>query len=217
MVSFTLRPTFLRGSRLAAALLVLGPLLAGPVAMAQDGRQYDRQEDQSRRDGRDRDGRGWDDRDRGDRHRRDWHDRDRDRHDRWDRRDRRDAWQARERWQAHQVWLADQRRLERLRWQRAAQRRDLRAWGYNQGWMLSVNHPARLAMLADFGRARDGQTIVWQDGRSAARYQVTPGSGFDSDQGYCREYTSRVQVGNDWQQAFGTACLQPDGSWRIID
>jgi len=31
----------------------------------------------------------------------------------------------------------------------------------------------------------------------------------------CREYQSTVIVGDQQQQAYGTACLQPDGTWRV--
>ena len=32
---------------------------------------------------------------------------------------------------------------------------------------------------------------------------------------YCREYTQRIVIGDQTQESYGTACLQPDGSWRI--
>lgn len=32
---------------------------------------------------------------------------------------------------------------------------------------------------------------------------------------YCREFTQQIRIGNDVQESYGTACLQPDGSWRI--
>ncbi len=32
---------------------------------------------------------------------------------------------------------------------------------------------------------------------------------------YCREYTKTVTVGGKTQEGFGTACLQPDGTWAI--
>jgi len=32
----------------------------------------------------------------------------------------------------------------------------------------------------------------------------------------CREYQSTGSVGGRLQQTYGTACLQPDGSWRIV-
>lgn len=36
-------------------------------------------------------------------------------------------------------------------------------------------------------------------------------------QQYCREYTQQVIVGGYVQQSYGTACMQPDGSWRIVN
>lgn len=42
-------------------------------------------------------------------------------------------------------------------------------------------------------------------------------SGYSTGGGYClqqREYQSRVTVGGRSVDAYGTACLQPDGSWR---
>lgn len=34
---------------------------------------------------------------------------------------------------------------------------------------------------------------------------------------YCREYTKTVRVGERTEQAYGTACYRPDGSWEIIN
>jgi len=33
---------------------------------------------------------------------------------------------------------------------------------------------------------------------------------------YCREYTRTVYIGARAQEAYGTACLQSDGSWMIV-
>jgi hypothetical protein len=33
----------------------------------------------------------------------------------------------------------------------------------------------------------------------------------------CREYQTTVNVGGRLQEAYGTACLQPDGDWRVVD
>ncbi|MDD2324415.1 MAG: hypothetical protein PHW63_00160 [Alphaproteobacteria bacterium] len=33
----------------------------------------------------------------------------------------------------------------------------------------------------------------------------------------CREYTTQSWIGNDLQNVYGTACLQSDGAWRIVD
>jgi hypothetical protein len=36
-----------------------------------------------------------------------------------------------------------------------------------------------------------------------------------SDGRYCREYQSQVTVNGALQPSYGTACQQPDGSWRV--
>ncbi len=42
--------------------------------------------------------------------------------------------------------------------------------------------------------------------------------GYQNDNGqYCREYNALVYVGGQKQSGYGTACYQPDGSWKIID
>ncbi|MCB1530608.1 MAG: hypothetical protein H6853_05580 [Rhodospirillales bacterium] len=32
---------------------------------------------------------------------------------------------------------------------------------------------------------------------------------------YCREYVRTITIGNRTEEGYGTACLQPDGSWEI--
>lgn len=34
---------------------------------------------------------------------------------------------------------------------------------------------------------------------------------------YCREYIRTVTIGGRTQQAYGTACLQPDGAWKTVN
>lgn len=33
---------------------------------------------------------------------------------------------------------------------------------------------------------------------------------------YCREYTETVHIGGRMAQAYGTACMNPDGTWQIV-
>ncbi len=49
----------------------------------------------------------------------------------------------------------------------------------------------------------------------AALAMATAGSVHASDD-YCREYQRRVTIGGKVQDSYGTACLQPDGSWKIV-
>lgn len=45
-----------------------------------------------------------------------------------------------------------------------------------------------------------------------------PATYIDSDYGsYCREYSQLVRIGNRMRESYGTACLQPDGSWHIVE
>lgn len=38
-----------------------------------------------------------------------------------------------------------------------------------------------------------------------------------ADGRYCREYTRPVIVGGEKVSSYGTACLQPDGSWKLMN
>jgi surface antigen len=70
-----------------------------------------------------------------------------------------------------------------------------------------------LAMRQALG-APVGETIRWNDDRAGG--SVTTLRDGTSNQGrYCREYTQDVRVGGQVQQAYGTACRNPDGSWEI--
>ena len=63
-----------------------------------------------------------------------------------------------------------------------------------------------------------GQQIVWNNPESGNHGVVTPTrDGYQpGTNAYCREYTQTVTVGGRTQQAFGQACQQPDGSWKIV-
>ncbi|HEU0117391.1 MAG TPA: glycine zipper 2TM domain-containing protein [Alphaproteobacteria bacterium] len=40
----------------------------------------------------------------------------------------------------------------------------------------------------------------------------------DDDSGsFCREYSEKVRIGNQVRESYGTACLQPDGTWRAVE
>jgi surface antigen len=46
---------------------------------------------------------------------------------------------------------------------------------------------------------------------------ITPSNYYQSQSGqYCREYTQKIQVGGKSQEAYGTACRQPDGTWQVV-
>jgi surface antigen len=60
-------------------------------------------------------------------------------------------------------------------------------------------------------------TTTWRNPDSGNSGAVTPIETYQSSQGqYCREYRQTVWIGGEQQQAYGTACRQPDGTWKII-
>ena len=64
--------------------------------------------------------------------------------------------------------------------------------------------------------ARTGETIQWVNPNNGNVYAVTPTRTFESAQGPCREFTLDATVGGEpGQEVYGTACLQPDGSWKL--
>ena len=66
-------------------------------------------------------------------------------------------------------------------------------------------------------RAEDGQTIVWNNPQTGARYQLTPTKIYkDTQNRYCREYTTKGTIDGKEQELYGKACRQPDGSWEFV-
>jgi surface antigen len=57
--------------------------------------------------------------------------------------------------------------------------------------------------------------VAWQNPGTGAQYQVTPVKTYQTSAGiYCRDYTTRAVIDGRSQEVSGTACRQPDGSWR---
>ena len=63
-----------------------------------------------------------------------------------------------------------------------------------------------------------GQQITWSNPESGHSGTVTPTrQGTDTAGNQCREYQSTVTIGGKTEQAYGTACRQPDGSWKVVN
>lgn len=60
-----------------------------------------------------------------------------------------------------------------------------------------------------------GQPIVWNDGNASGSV-IALRDGHTTDGQYCREFQQNVTIGGQTQQAYGTACQQPDGAWRVV-
>lgn len=75
--------------------------------------------------------------------------------------------------------------------------------------MDQANHRAQSAPI--------GESIAWNNPNSGNTGTVTPvRDGTSSSGEYCREFQQTITVGGSTEQAYGTACRQPDGSWRIV-
>ena len=60
----------------------------------------------------------------------------------------------------------------------------------------------------------ESNRIIWND--DSTQNRVAPEQTVsDFDTRYCREYQKEVTIDGKTQQTFGTACRQPDGTWRI--
>ena len=67
-----------------------------------------------------------------------------------------------------------------------------------------------------FESNRTGQSASWKNPDSGNSGSITPTKTYQGASGqYCREYRQDVIIGGEKQQAYGTACRQADGSWKI--
>lgn len=63
---------------------------------------------------------------------------------------------------------------------------------------------------------RSHETTHWNNPDSGNSGSMTPSRTYQTSSGqYCREYRQVVYIGGQEQDAYGTACRQPDGSWEI--
>lgn len=63
-----------------------------------------------------------------------------------------------------------------------------------------------------------GQQITWSNPESGHSGTVTPRrEGTDASGNYCREFQQTVTIGGKTEQAYGTACRQPDGTWKVVN
>ena len=60
-----------------------------------------------------------------------------------------------------------------------------------------------------------GETIHWQDGGASGSVTAVR-EGTSTLGRYCREFQQAVTIGGQTEQAYGTACQQPDGAWEIV-
>jgi surface antigen len=67
-------------------------------------------------------------------------------------------------------------------------------------------------------KAPSGTATAWQNPDSGNSGTITPTRTYQNSSGaYCREYQQEIIVGGKPERSYGTACRQPDGSWKIVN
>jgi len=67
-----------------------------------------------------------------------------------------------------------------------------------------------------FNNSQSGKPTVWNNPDSGNSGSITPTRTYQLANGtYCREYSQTITVSGEQHEAYGTACRQPDGSWKI--
>jgi surface antigen len=100
--------------------------------------------------------------------------------------------------------------------------RDILAGGLSSGAIGSglTSSDRRNAAEAEFRALEYGRTgtiVPWQDKRSGHRGEVVPGTGYKINNSDCRDYTHTIYDDGQPKSGRGTACRQPDGTWKAVD
>jgi surface antigen len=78
----------------------------------------------------------------------------------------------------------------------------------------SMDDTDRLKTAATLESVRTGVPSTWRNPDTGNEYSVTPTKTVESSGGPCREYTVDGVIGGKKETVYGTACRQPDGSWK---
>lgn len=63
-----------------------------------------------------------------------------------------------------------------------------------------------------------GQALPWSNPKTGNSGTFVPAAPYQTSNGqYCREYNQTIVVGGQKQSGHGTACREPDGSWKIVE
>ncbi len=80
----------------------------------------------------------------------------------------------------------------------------------------SMDRQDQLNMQSAIVNTPVNQSASWTNDNSGTTYTVTPVRNYAQGDSYCREYQTKVTVGGKVQNAYGNACRQPDGSWKMM-
>jgi surface antigen len=86
--------------------------------------------------------------------------------------------------------------------------------GANIGRHMDEQDRIQTAQAMEYGRT--GEPRQWRNPDTGTAYTVTPVRTYNAPEGPCREFTMDADVDGRPSQVEGTACRQPDGTWRIV-
>lgn len=88
--------------------------------------------------------------------------------------------------------------------------------GSEMGRYMDANDERKAQSALEYNR--DNQASTWRNPNTGANVSATPTRTFRSGSGEnCREYQTTVTVSGKRENAYGTACRQADGSWKIAN
>jgi surface antigen len=80
-----------------------------------------------------------------------------------------------------------------------------------------MDHKDRAQTTQALEASPDGEITTWRNEDSGNRYSVTPLRTYDAQSAArCREFTTNAQIEGTDEVVHGTACRQPDGSWKTL-
>ena len=90
--------------------------------------------------------------------------------------------------------------------------------GQSIGQQLDERDQMLMAQTFEFAmeKAPTNETAKWENPDTGVGGSVTPTKTYSTTEGTpCREFTTTVSIGGQSEQAYGTACRQADGSWKV--
>ena len=81
----------------------------------------------------------------------------------------------------------------------------------------SMDEQDRMKVNSALENNNVGQPAYWHNDKTDTSYKITPVKNVRvKGNKYCREYRTTADIAGKQQQMYGTACRQPDGSWKAI-
>lgn len=87
--------------------------------------------------------------------------------------------------------------------------------GSRVGRNMDRNDQAHATHALD--KSGDGESTTWRNEETGVSYSVTPTHTYQGDAGgQCRTFTSVAQIDGRDEVIHGTACREPDGTWKTL-